>query len=199
MSSMLADSVPPVVDVVTKGTNWTTIATAVVGGIVAVSGIIGTSWQGERSRVTASENLLVTLRAEADRARTADRRGVYAEFHAAITKLQLAFFVLKEEWRATEDNAAQLALRSKYTGAMAELAAALAEVKLIAPDPIGDAAQAMTDLIADYFYAVTHGREADYDVLADSIGERRKLIYATMRADLAVSPATPLKVRRGAS
>jgi hypothetical protein len=179
----MEDAIPPVIDVVTKGVDWTSIVTGVVG----VSGIIGTYWQGKRSREATSQDLRDTLQADTNRALRADRRGVYANFQAAINKVTGAFLVLEDEWHATEGDA-RVALRSRYIDTITGLAAALAQVKLVAPDAIGDVAQGIADLIADYFNAITNDDEApDYNALVDDIDKRRKLLYKAMRADLVVS------------
>src|ERR1700689_5504064 len=90
----MLDSIPPVIDVVTKGTDWPTIVTGVVG----VAGIIGTYWQGKRAREATSQDLRDSLSAETDRALRTDRRVVYANLLAMITKMTNAAAMLTVEW-----------------------------------------------------------------------------------------------------
>jgi hypothetical protein len=65
---------PPVVHVVISGgTDWPTIVAAVATGVVGIAGIIGTAWQGKRSR---------------DMGRNTLRREAYAAFILALDHLE---------------------------------------------------------------------------------------------------------------
>src|ERR1039457_6121611 len=145
------DVIPPVVDVVTKGTDWPTIATGVVG----VAGIIGTSWQGKRAREATSQDLRDSLRADTDRALTADRRGVYANFLAATNKMLIADADFEGNWAAADEETKNLLVES-YNAPLSELFIALAEVKLVAPETIGDVAGTIGGLLADHYNALVH-------------------------------------------
>jgi hypothetical protein len=189
MNDML-DAVPPVIDVVTKGTDWPTIVTGVVG----LAGIIGTYWQGKRAREATSQDLRDSLNAETDRALTIDRRVVYARFLAAINKTTNATFLFAAEWVANEEEATRLTSQAGHIVIMSELYAAAAEVKLIAPAAIGEAATAISNLFNDYRNALINDEEPDYGAFDNDLYGYTQPLYTAMRADLGVSvkpDATP--------
>jgi hypothetical protein len=178
----MLDAIPPVIDVVTKGTDWPTIVT----GITGVAGIIGTYWQGKRAREATSKDLRDSLQADADRALRADRRGVYARYLAVINKTLNYSSVFESEWTAAgEDDTKRRTLRSAVGATLSELYAAAAEVKLIAPDVIGDAATAKSDSYTEYFNAVITGDTTRADALSENLGKFP--VFKDMRADLALS------------
>jgi hypothetical protein len=186
----MLDAVPPVIDVVTKGTDWPTIVTGVVG----VAGIIGTYWQGKRAREATSRDLRDSLNAETDRALAVDRRVVYAGFLASVNKTANATFMFGVEWVASEDEATRRALQSAHSVAISELYAATAEVKLIAPAAIGEAAAAISNLFNDYRNALINAEDPDFRAFDHVVDERTPPLYAAMRADLGMSvkpDATP--------
>jgi hypothetical protein len=181
MTGMLA-VIPPVIDVVTKGTDWPTIVTGVVG----VAGIIGTYWQGKRAREATSQDLRDSLRAETDRALKADRRSVYATFTATVSKMLNADTLLDIEWNATEEATKHEALRAAHVPTMTELYAAYAEVRLVAPSTISDQALAIVDLFSKHFNALIYNKAPDGNAIRDDIRGRRSPLYEAMRADIGV-------------
>jgi hypothetical protein len=85
----------PVAKVITVSTDWPTIVAAIITGVAAVVGIIGTCWQAKRGREAASEdlrasldaasaNLLAGITAEDKRAERAVKQRAYAECHVSF-------------------------------------------------------------------------------------------------------------------
>jgi len=179
----MLDSIPPVIDVVTKGTDWPTIVTGVVG----VAGIIGTYWQGKRAREATSQDLRDSLSAETDRALRTDRRVVYANLLAMITKMTNAAAMLTVEWAENRGKDARLALRSAHVQTLTELYVAGAEVNLIAPDPIWGAATTTIDFFTDYANELLSNKEPDFRTFENTVMEHVRLLCDAMRADLDVS------------
>jgi hypothetical protein len=190
----MLDAIPPVIDVVTKGTDWATIVTGVVG----VAGIIGTYWQGKRAREATSQDLRDSLQADTDRALRADRRGVYARFLAIISKATEAIFVFGDEWTAAEgDHAKRLILRSTYGETLTELYTASDEVALIAPEAIGTAVHAVIHLFTDAFNAVVNDETIDTNSFQDDVEEKTGPLFKAMRADLHRSAEKSSQSRKG--
>ena len=169
-------------DVVTKGTDWPTIVT----GIVGVAGIIGTYWQGKRAREATSRDLRESLRTETERALTADRRAVYAGYLAAFSKMLIADSTFEERWNRAPDDTARSALRSAYTETMTELFGATAEVELVAPPAIGGAAATITGAFPKHFNDLAAGKATDGKAIRNAASRQRAAVTLAMRADLGV-------------
>jgi hypothetical protein len=156
---------------------WGTLATAALG----LAGIIGTAWQGKRSREAqsvdlrasidaAAENLRLSITTEDDRANKAEKRRIYARHLAACADVWMT--------RAKWDTAIAIdsaALISEYVSGVATMVAAASEVRLIAPDEVGRLAYKITAAMPSYVRATS---------APDSFDELREQLIAAMRADL---------------
>jgi hypothetical protein len=107
--------VPPVINVVTHGTDRPAIVAAVVTGVAAVVGITGTAWQAKAARKTASndlrasldaaaKNLRTSIGAETQRALLNDRRGVYARYLASVDRANIVTVGLDNNWSTADGN-----------------------------------------------------------------------------------------------
>jgi hypothetical protein len=141
-----------------------------------MAGIVGTLWQGKRAREaaagdlrqsldTGSKNLLTSIGAENERVRIAEKRRIYAHFIATLGELLKTWNQVN-----TRDRAEAL------TGALA----AVAELRLIAPNDLGSQAESVLT-----FTAAPGPVSSDWAMV-------RLLLINAMRADLGeADPLSP--------
>jgi hypothetical protein len=163
--------------------DWGNVAAGAITGVVGLAGIIGTSWQGKRSREAQATDLKASLDATAanlkpgidaenERARLADKRRVYARYLAALSELLRAMGLVQA---VGADN---LTAVGAELDASTALISALSEVELIAPYEVGILAGFARKVLADY--------DPDDQNPFDYGNARANLIWA-MRADLGES------------
>jgi hypothetical protein len=179
-------AVQPAVEVVTASTDWAAIVAAIVTGLAAIIGIVGTSWQANRARrastadlktsidaatanqqasvKAAAENLRASEDAEDRRALRTEKIRVYSEFQGSIDNL-----LVREG----------LVSGGGGGGPVAAAYRSAAAVTLIAPADIGTLAR---------YLAREAGKitEAPVTLISDvsSFEGKRENLYDLMRADL---------------
>ena len=170
---------------------------AVSTGVVGLAGIGGTLWQGKRGREAQGEdlreslnatakNLMLSIQAERELARIAEKRRIYAAFHTSLDHV-----ITAEVYFATHvDKPDRQQFESDTLAAVAAMFNAMNTVRLIAPIEV---------------YTLTHGLAVEYGkdsraiargegrVDTDTLSRKREELYRVMRADLdePTEPAQP--------
>ena len=109
-----------------------TLGTAIVG----IAGIAATYLSACRARITQVRNLQLSIYAENDRARLAEKRRAYSEYMFAISSyvaIERSLAAARKK-NASEDSIS--ALRSELSKSMTIMLHALCEVRLIAPETL---------------------------------------------------------------
>lgn len=165
----MQEALSPAVQVVTVS-DWPAVVTGIVTAVVGLVGILATYRQGKRGQEAASKNLMTSINAENERARTAEKRRIYTRYLAACWDVWI--IQGKKEIGPEENEALESELNTRMTAAIA----ASSEIGLIAPLQI--AALADEVLIALLKYkSNAQQTPSDYHDL------RRRLL-AVMREDL---------------
>ena len=188
---------PIVVHVVDSGPDWASIAAAAATFLAAAIGIAGTSWQAKRGRESASDdlnanltaatrNLRLGIKADAARARRADKRQLYASCLAAFTAMPRAL-IADRAARATDDIVRIERKHEETQRAMTTMDNAVAELELIASAEV----IRLANQTARFYYAYLDQTDAGTTLLAEwptDIEEGLPQLSAAMRADLAEEP-----------
>lgn len=145
-----------------------TLGTATVG----IVGIAATYLSSCKARITQNRNLQLSVDAENNRARLAEKRRIYAEYMCAISS-----YVSVERSLAAARNKSSAedvisALRSELSNSMTIMLHALCRVRLIAPGPLSLLAG---NVVADL--ATTEDTSLIYPQFRDEL-------YKVMRCDL---------------
>jgi hypothetical protein len=142
--------------------DWTIVVSGAIAGLVGVVGaIIGARIAGDSAR----ESVRLSIAAEADRVRLADKRQVYARYMAAFSNV-LAAAKPPEEGGYGGAN---------FTAVRLDALTQVNEVVLIAPQPVGKLAGRAIDRLDDYRQG-----KCDWKALADAVLKA----YEAFRADL---------------
>jgi hypothetical protein len=183
---------PTVIDVVNSDIDWAAVAAAGATAIAAIGGIWGTARQARRAReaatrdlkenlIAANKNLQLSIEAEDDRARRAEKRQLYAGCLAAINA---AIPALVEDRAARSSNdkdqrssafkRAQLARTTVLNAAM--------ELELVAPDSVLLHSRDVVAWLTNYWTETGKGAKIGSEI-SDGGGSLDKLRTA-MRTDL---------------
>lgn len=183
----MREAIAAAVPVVTVS-DWPTIVTGIVIGVVGLTGIAATYWQGKRAAEAASQNLRRSIDAGNERALLADKRRIYAACQAAFTAMQIESITHRVAYQPppdqTQRDAAELALNQ----ARRAMLNATGELLLIAPAGVRKLAADLTDSYLSYITATVRG--ASLDEPAEQADHRQNQLYDAMRADLG-EPAEP--------
>jgi hypothetical protein len=173
----------PTVEVVTAGTDWAAIIAAIVTGLAAILGIVGTAWQAGRARAAATADLRTSIDAAAVNQQ--------ANIEAAAGNL-----------RARDDAEDKRALRSEKMRLYSDFQAAIDSALFVggASDPREDiaavyrsasvviliATEEIGTLVRYLAEEVTKGREEVVSTgsVPDTIHSKREKLYGLMRIDL---------------
>lgn len=179
------------VDLVSGGLDWPAIAAAGATVIAAIGGIWATARQASRAREAASEdlrrnletvtnNLQLSLRAEDQRARRAEKRQIYAECQASFWAMGTVILMHRRERStgATHD------INGLYE-ATENMNKAISLVELIAPEGVIDLADRARESYMDFVAATYRGAEFGADE-PGKIGEVVAKLNQAMRDDLVV-------------
>jgi len=152
----------PVVQVVTAGPDWPAIAAGIAAGVVGLAGIGGTIWAGR-----------ISINADYQRARLADKRRIYAAYLAAIYD----FYAVVRSGRdlTTEPG------RSKLEKATKLIFDTECEVSLIAPKSIDQLAVGLAGILFNYADALKEQPNPPQPAGADPAREE---LVGRMRVDL---------------
>jgi hypothetical protein len=141
---------------------WSTIVTGAVGA-AGIGGAIFVARMGNKSQAA---NLLVSIGAEDERLRLAEKRRVYALFLGACSEVRSQAFVSRH-------HANQAEVLADRAMAISRALAAAAEVRLIASDALGDLADRLSRLANEI---VDDDKDEYFQVRSELLG--------AMRADL---------------
>jgi hypothetical protein len=159
------------------------IVTGVVGALGIVGTLIGTWLTGQRQ----TANLRLTIGAEDKRARTAEKRRIYATCLGAFEEM-LVLAAKDRVLRASNDEGSNERWDANFTEplpAKTAMEAALNETMLIAPREVALRAQ----VIGRTFFAFTEESAKDPNAEVQlPYGELRTGLFQAMRADLGEDP-----------
>jgi hypothetical protein len=173
--------------------DWPTIVTGIVIGVVGLAGIVATYWQGKRATKAASESLRGSIDVENERARLAEKRRIYAACQAALTAMRIESITHRVAYQPPANqrqrDAAELALNQ----ARRAMLNATGELLLIAPNDVRKLAADLTDSYLSYITATVRG--ASLDEPTEPVGHMQSQLYDAMRADLGepVDSAEPVR------
>jgi hypothetical protein len=160
-----------------------------VGSASGIGGAICGAWMTARSNLPA---LKLSINAERERARLADKRQVYARYMASLTDVIVAGSKLGDSVDVSpEEHKAMAVALADSEGPMI---AAMSEVKLIAPDDLGRLADEVASKVSRAMGALE--QDVNSDFVFAPLSER---LLKAMRADLgetaptAVPESTPPK------
>jgi hypothetical protein len=183
----------PTIQIVTVGTDWPAIVSAVVTGTAAIAGIGGTAWQAARGRQASLEdrqsasddlkrsldqtatNLRISNAAEEQRAIQAEKIRIYSAFQGAVDAVIAV--AGQSEQQAGEFSQARLAMLK-----------ATAEVALVAPKKIGDLADKVARSVNSSIGP--SGVRSNVDP-RNTIQRDREELYRIMRTDLGTDGTQP--------
>jgi hypothetical protein len=181
----MAELATPIVQVVTGGTDWTAVASAIAGGIVGVVGIVVGLLTGKHAREAASKDLLTNIKAANERVLLAEKRRIYASCLSAINAANSAFS-LDRRARNWPDKDARMEAWEEARKAYTDMLNAVMELELIARKDVSEAAEQIRDNLTAYWAETKNGSEA-VDSPPSGEGARMKLRSA-MRTDLGEPP-----------
>lgn len=161
----------------------------VITGIVGIAGIGGTLWSGKLAAKSATLNLRLSISAEDDRARRAQKRRIYAAYLASLTSLaaEVRNFKLYGGDMSVEDRHIK---RTDVLTADAHAIDAMSELALIAPPDLAKQAEDVGIEISRAAETVVNGKDHELDWYS-----LRSKLYQAMRSDLGESTAISLDGR----
>jgi len=157
---------------------WPTLITGAVGA----AGILGTILAARMAAATETANLRLSINAENDRGRRADKRQVYAACQASFSSIVRAAAMERDSRLGSSGSINIPDALAGLVKASNDMYIALSELKLIAPGNIGRMAEAIVRFWENYTERVRKGgtleeMESIFPVLQNEL-------YAAMRADL---------------
>jgi hypothetical protein len=161
------------------------VAGALVGSVSGVAGAILGAWVSGKS---ALAGLKLTIEAEKESARLADKRAVYAQCLASLDNCKHSLQQLRQQ-RGTAESAAAA---QKYDRAWQDCAAKVNELGLVAPDGVRFVALTASGRLyrlaelADSSHDEFRGAEVRYFKAEDCLRE-------ALRADLGMPPGLDLE------
>jgi hypothetical protein len=161
------------------------VAGALVGSVSGVAGAILGAWVSGKS---ALAGLKLTIEAEKESARLADKRAVYAQCLASLDNCKHSLQQLRQQ-RGTAESAAAA---EKYDRAWQDCAAKLNELGLVAPDGVRFVALTASGRLyrlaelADSSHDEFRGAEVRYFKAEDCLRQ-------ALRADLGMPPGLDLQ------
>jgi len=164
----------------------------IVGSASGIGGALLGAWMNGRSQLSA---LKLTITAENERARNAEKRRIYARCMAACETATSALIVDRiaaERGTPEQKDAAFAALQEAYDAK----AIAFAELDLIAPDSVVHAGDHLSEACDQFM--LESSAQVDNRPLPEgpaderpTLGELSRYLYDAMREDLGEPPFTP--------
>ena len=124
--------------------SWTTLITGIAGGVIGVGGTSLGAWLTGR---TQTANLKLSINAERERARIADKRQTYARCLASLTEVVFAAAKLGDYGDGVgpeERRSLVLALHES----LAPMVVATNDMRLVAPESLGELADDVARKVA---------------------------------------------------
>jgi hypothetical protein len=125
--------------------DWTSVVSVAITAAVGIAGVAGAIIAARIAGDSARESTRLTITAEADRARLADKRQLYARFMTVFSNAVTAAMEAKSAGPDSPDFA-------KYAAAINDAISLKNEVSLIAPEPTTTIASEAIDRLFDFLY-----------------------------------------------
>jgi len=154
--------------------DWAAVTSIAITGAVGIAGVAGTIIAARIAGKSARESAQLSINAEADRARLADKRQVYAHATAALHAAMAAVVAANASKDHPPGDTSAPTDREVRTALFAALDA-VSELRLIAPRPVGGLASQALSSINGYW----EGRSD----MGDEI-QARSLLFDALHADL---------------
>jgi len=151
--------------------DWGIVISGAITGIVGIAGIGGSIMSARLAGKSATQNLQVSITAENERARLAEKRRCYMHYLAASSDL-INSMAKQHVLGDDADDALSTALVYERGEVLTGVLSALGELLLVAPEPVMHLADSAATLLAG----------ADPD--AGKFRELREQLLWAMRADL---------------
>ncbi len=158
--------------------DWAAVTAAIMTGVAAVAGVIGTGWQASRARQAEAANQRISIQAEREHAELADKRRIYAHCLAAVNAAIKACIDAGEYQSRTPS---ARALEDRYNAKLA-MTDAISEVQLIGPASVVVHAGNAQAVVSTYQPPAGNM----------SVVEAYRALHAAMRADLGQQPGGPV-------
>jgi hypothetical protein len=155
--------------------DWTIVVSGAITAAVGIAGVTGTIIAAKIAGNSARESARLSIKAESDLARIADKRRVYARALAAV---HAAASAAESAARATSDGKSgevRSAAERRWNEAGWAVTDAMSELRLIAPGPVGDQAT----LILGYLNDLRYGKLSNTGLV-----KARDTLFNAMRIDL---------------
>ena len=201
---------PIVIDVVSGGVDWASIAVAGATVVAAIGGIWGTARQASRGREAAAEDLKKSLDAAAanirlniiaddERARIAEKRRIYAACQASFIAMIGPVIRHRREFSAATTPEQREAARSRLDTPRAAMFLQRSERVEVdsAPPDIGELANAVERNFMTFISDTNDGALlASSGVLMPEVAVMQNRLYDLMRQDLGVTNDAPEPVAK---
>jgi hypothetical protein len=155
--------------------SWTTVITGLVSGVI---GVVGTSLGAWLTGRTQTANLQLSIDAERERARIADKRQTYARCLASLTDVVVATAKL-DEYGADVGPEERRSLVFASHDSLAPMFVAMNEMRLVAPESLGKLVDNIMREVTHWSGQVELGVESEFE-----FAPLREQLYQAMRADL---------------
>src|SRR5262249_35076237 len=130
---------------------WTAVTSTVITGVVGIAGVAGTIVSARIARTSATKDLQLSLNAENERARLAEKRRVYAALNAALNNYSLV-------GRSIYLDPSLPLNRTELEDAQVRVFDAASEVILIAPKQLGGLVSEISNQTLAFTRAVQQDR-----------------------------------------
>jgi hypothetical protein len=122
--------------------DWSTVVTGAVG----VAGIAGTIWAAKIASKSATSDLKLSISAENERARLAEKRRIYVAYLSSTTRYSLTSGTTQIARESGQKLLSENQF-SEHTAALVALGNSLGEVRLIAPQDVGVLADQLSGVL----------------------------------------------------
>jgi len=162
---------------------WPTLITGAVG----VAGIVGTILAAQLTARSQAANLMITINAETDRARVADKRQVYANFISALNELSIT--TLTENYKNRDAAKKPGAYLDRFSAGRS-VYVRLSELELVGSKEVISSAREISDLVTNLLDEFGEdGASKDTALLESFIARATSVeeqLYNAMRIDLGI-------------
>jgi hypothetical protein len=154
--------------------DWAAVTSAAITGAVGIAGVAGTIIAARVAGKSARESAQLSINAQADQARLADKRQVYAQALAALHAAMLAVQKLAVYQQKRKPEEVIATAREHALEVVRAALGAITEVQLITPIPL---AQQCDEVMRTLY-------RTDSDPLLSEMSEAVNLLTRALRADL---------------
>jgi len=169
--------------------DWSSVVSIAITGVVGIAGVTGTIVSARMAGKTATKNLQLGISAENDRAKKAEKRGIYT---VCLTGLSTSMLTTIEIHNTSEDDkAARKDVEERYKTELRATIALIIEASLIAPKRVLDPLEAARHELMRTLPAIDQGNVTFNDWLNKATSVYAALSEA-MRVDLG-EPVGPVE------